>query len=209
MFWRLERTATYHQRFTALAGCFVSATDLLAQVTHQPATARTVLDASHRIKQESERLTHEIVEHVDRRLVTPFASDELHTLAVQLDQATRQVSEVAHHVAMAPRAVPSVVLGDLPAVVAMMQTLAGTVHHSIDALETPKIVPSAANDLAARAEHGVDDIETALAHLLTSECNPMDILWWKDVYDRLARAIKQGNAIAQAVRALAQKQHDV
>jgi uncharacterized protein Yka (UPF0111/DUF47 family) len=208
MMWRFEGLAFYHDRFVTLADQLVDATKLLAHLVGGTVSGDTATTMGHRIVETSGQQLHDIVDHVDRRLITPYASDELHTLATEFDRTIRETIEITHLLTNTARAKPSVVETDLRSLVVGMQSLASNAQECITALENPSRVPNAANSLAAQSEQGGEATEAALAHLFANPLDPTDVLWWKDVYERCARVLKHGTQIAHTVRALALKTHD-
>ena len=145
--------------------------------------AREILIA----EQEGDRITHDIIQRLNSTFVTPIDREDIYGLATQLDDIVDYIEEAADFLGLYKIEAP------------MEQALA-LADVLVDVLR-------AARRGAARALRGFKDLDKywieihrlendgdrisrdAVASLFANGIDPMVVIRWKDIFDRLERAI--------------------
>jgi uncharacterized protein Yka (UPF0111/DUF47 family) len=137
-------------------------------------------------EQNGDRITHAIIQRLNQTFVTPFDREDIYALASGLDDIVDFVEEVADFLGLykieAPMAqaqeqarILHLACGELSGAVACLRTLADPHHFTV-------AVNGFEND-------GDRVVREALASLFETGIDPMLVIRWKDIFERLEDAI--------------------
>ncbi len=192
----IGRDATYFNLFEASATNLVRAADLLDQLMatwpDRPQLPREILLC----EQEGDRITAEIVNRLNQTFVTPIEREDILDLATALDDVLDFAEEVADFMG----------LYKIEAPMEQAQRLA---HILLQATrQIAEATPMLRNfgDLAPytaeihRLENDGDRVvREAMAALFDTGIDPMVVIRWKDIYERLEDAIDAAERVANVL----------
>jgi predicted phosphate transport protein (TIGR00153 family) len=156
---------------------------------------RAVKDAEH----EGDRLTHEVVDLLNRTFVTPFDRDDMYRLAGAIDDVCDHVDEAAGNIVgygvtrvrEAARNQAGVILRaatKLQEAVALLEGFKDSQLH-LDALRELE-------------DEGDTLNRAAVSELFTTEQYPMAFIRWKDIHERLEEAVDACENAADVLEAI-------
>ncbi|MGZ8704868.1 MAG: DUF47 domain-containing protein [Aeromicrobium sp.] len=156
---------------------------------------REILDREH----EGDRITHDLIHHLQVRAFTPFDSRDVHKLASQLDDIVDLAEEVADFMGLYSVEAPTDQGVELAGILhcasrevaAAMRTL-----HDPPALRRHAVAIDRLEDEGDRVER------EALASLFQGGIDPMVVIRWKDLYERLEAAIDACDHVANTLNGL-------
>jgi predicted phosphate transport protein (TIGR00153 family) len=177
--------------FEEAAANVVRGADLLDQMlAHFPERSELARDIVI-CEQEGDRITHEIIQRLNQTFVTPFDREDILALASGLDDIVDYVEEVADFLSLyrieAPMAqaqeMAKVLLEATRAIAAAIPRLRslGDIHRytvEVNRLEN----------------EGDRMLRSALASLFERGIDPMMVIRWKDIFERLEDAIDSTEA---------------
>jgi len=192
----IGRDSTYFTLFEASATNLVRAADLLDQLMaswpERPQLAREVLLC----EQEGDRITADIINRLNQTFVTPIEREDIVELATALDDVLDFAEEVADFMG----------LYKIEAPMEQSQRLA---HILLQATrQISEAMPMLRNfgDLAPhtseihRLENDGDRVvREAMASLFDTGIDPMVVIRWKDIYERLEDAIDASERVANVL----------
>ena len=192
----IGRDSTYFNLFEASATNLVRAADLLDQLMgtwpDRPQLAREVLLC----EQEGDRITADIINRLNQTFVTPIEREDIVELATALDDVLDYAEEVADFMG----------LYKIEAPMEQSQRLA---HILLQATrQISEAMPMLRNfgDLAPhtseihRLENDGDRVvREAMASLFDTGIDPMVVIRWKDIYERLEDAIDASERVANVL----------
>jgi predicted phosphate transport protein (TIGR00153 family) len=169
--------------------------DMLRQWPEDGGLSRDILKA----EQEGDRITHDIIQRLNTTFVTPIDREDIHTLAIQMDDIVDYTEEVADFMGLyrieAPmdqaQALAEVLVKCCEQLYGLLQNLRGfkgLEHYWIE---------------IHRLENDGDRIyRDAVASLFADRVDPMVVIRWRDIFLRLERAIDATETSASIVEGI-------
>jgi predicted phosphate transport protein (TIGR00153 family) len=137
-------------------------------------------------EQEGDRITHDIIQRLNQTFVTPFDREDIIALASGLDDIVDFIEEVADFLT----------LYRIEAPMEQAQKMARVLHEAtraiaaaIPRLRTQKDIHHYTVEVNRLENDGDRMLREALASLFEQGIDPMMVIRWKDIYERLEDAI--------------------
>jgi predicted phosphate transport protein (TIGR00153 family) len=137
-------------------------------------------------EQEGDRITHDIIQRLNQTFVTPIEREDILDLASALDDIVDFIEEVADYLA----------LYRIEAPMDQAQDLARILHHAcrelnnaIPRLRTFGDIRHFTVEINRLENDGDRKVREALASLFETGIDPMMVIRWKDIFERLEEAI--------------------
>jgi predicted phosphate transport protein (TIGR00153 family) len=172
--------------------------DLLRGWPDHPELARDITIC----EQEGDRITHDVYHRLHSTFVTPLDREDIHALASSLDDIVDYIEEVADYLG----------LYRIEAPMHQAQQLAGVILHACREIAVAMPELRRAGDVSRhtveinRLENEGDRITRgAIASLFDDGIDPMAVVRWKDIYERLEAAIDSTERVANVLEGIALK----
>ena len=198
----LPRDEKYFDRFTDLANRIYES----AQVLDRFFTGETALSAAadqiKRLEHECDEISHEILRGIDRTFITPIDREDIHQLAVRLDDVIDLVDGTVRRVVLYKIGQPTELSKRLSAIVVQ------ATRELVDAVaELRKQKRVVAHCIRIKQFENEGDVayHEAVASLFTGDVEAIEVIKWKDVYDNLERTIDQCAAVAHVLESVVLK----
>jgi uncharacterized protein Yka (UPF0111/DUF47 family) len=188
----------------AAAGANVErATALLAELLEgwpeRGQLRHNLVDCEH----EGDRLTHDIVHHLHRRSAVPFESRDAHALALRVDDVVDYAEEVADVLHLYDVEAPmeqAIALGDV------LRTAGAEIAAALRAMPEPQALHPHVVRIG-ELERDADRIEReGIGSLFEGGIDPMVVIRWKDVFERLEEAADSCKRVANVLEGIAVKE---
>jgi uncharacterized protein len=193
------RDREFFDLFEEAGGNIVRAADLLEQMLRdypdKSDLARDILIC----EQEGDRITHDIIRRLNETFVTPIDREDIYALASALDDVVDFAEEVADYLG----------LYKIEAPMEQAQQLAKVLHQA--SRQISEVMPRLRGfqDISHytveinRLENDGDRItREAMASLFDDGIDPMVVIRWKDIYERLENAIDATEHVANIVEGI-------
>jgi predicted phosphate transport protein (TIGR00153 family) len=169
--------------------------ELLDRFPESTELIRRIKDREH----EGDRLTHEVVDLLNRTFVTPFDRDDMYRLASAIDDVCDHVDEAADNIALyGVRVVPN----EAKAQAAVILRSAIKLDEAVELLEGFKDSSAHLIELRELEDEGDRLVRDAVAGLFRSGQDPISILRWKDIYEQLEGAVDACENAADVLEAI-------
>ena len=156
---------------------------------------RRIKDAEH----EGDRLTHEVVDLLNRTFVTPFDRDDLYRLAGAIDDVCDHVDEAADNISLyGVRVIPP----DAKAQADVILRASIKLDEAVGRLDGFKDSRQQLIDLRALEDEGDRLVRDAIAGLFRSGQDAVSILRWKDIYEQLEDAVDAWESAADVLEGI-------
>jgi predicted phosphate transport protein (TIGR00153 family) len=180
------REREFFDLFEEAGANIVRASGLLERLLHEwpenGELAREVLDCEH----EGDRITHDIIQRLNQSFVTPIDREDIYALASALDDIVDYIEEVSDFLGVyriEATMDKAIELGEI--LHQAVRTLAG----AIPRLRTFKDIHHYTVEVNRLENDGDRVLREALAALFERGIDPMLVIRWKDVFERLEDAI--------------------
>jgi predicted phosphate transport protein (TIGR00153 family) len=195
----ISRDRQYFDLFEEAAGNIVRAADLLDQMLRSfPERAELARDILI-CEQEGDRITHDIIRRLNETFVTPIDREDIYGLASGLDDVVDYTEEVADYLG----------LYQIEAPMEQAQRLAHVLLQA--SRQIAEAMPRLRNfdDISHytvevnRLENDGDRItREAIASLFHGGIDPMVVIRWKDIFERLENAIDSTEQVANILEGI-------
>jgi predicted phosphate transport protein (TIGR00153 family) len=137
-------------------------------------------------EQEGDRITHDIIQRLNQSFVTPFDREDIIALASGLDDIVDYIEEVADFLGLYRIEAPMDQAQELATVLAQSCRAVASAIPRLRALKDIREFTVEVN----RLENDGDRIQReAIASLFERGIDPMMVIRWKDIFERLEDAI--------------------
>jgi uncharacterized protein len=193
------RYRDFHELFAKAGANVEQATGMLVELMDTWPESHGLRHELKELEHEGDRLTHELIKHLNLKAATPFPATDAHTLISELDDVVDYTEEVADFMGLYRVEAPTDQAIELTGIL-----------HSVGreiaaALANLPNLPQLRPHVVAldRLEDEGDRVErAALASLFEGGIDPMVVIRWKDIYERLEAAIDAGEHVGNALQGL-------
>src|SRR5579871_599978 len=167
---------------------------------------RAMPDAIRRIEQiehNADELTHDFVKKINAHHFTPMDREDLHGLTDRLDDITDAIKSVVGRMGVyhlpAPRHDLQNLVRMLITITYEMQSMIGMLRYGLDQMELHATIAGihaleSQSDMAFR--HALEDL------FADEQVEPRLLIKWKDIYERIEKAINLNEKLASYIQCL-------
>jgi hypothetical protein len=193
MFSLLPRDEKYFDRFNELAQRIHEAAGALNQFFSEEAPVAVVSEHVKRLEHECDQISHEILRRIDLTFITPLDRDDIHRLAVRLDDVIDLIDGTVRRLSLfkvTQPTPPSQRMADI------VLRITAELVLGVGALSARKGVIEHCIAIKKLENEGDAAYHDAVASLFTDQIPVIDVIKWKDIYENLERAIDACEAVA-------------
>jgi hypothetical protein len=198
----LPRDEKYFDRFTEMAQRIQEAARILDRFFRNEAAVATVVDQIKRLEHECDEISHEILRGIDRTFITPIDREDIHRLAVRLDDVIDLIDGTVRRLDVyniseptpAGRRLSEIIVqitGEMVEAVADLRKQKGVIEHCIR--------------MKKFENEGDVAYHEALGSLFRQTIPPIEVIKWKDVYEEMERCIDLCEAVAHVLESVVLK----
>ena len=158
-------------------------------------TLRDIKELEH----EGDRLTHDVIYLLNRTFVTPFDRDDMYRLASVIDDVCDHVDEAADNVEMYK---VKVIPEQAKEQARVIHRAAGKLDEAVQRLEGFQDSRRQLVALRTLEDEGDRIAREAVAQLFRSGQDPLSIIRWKDIHERLEEAVDACETAADVLEAI-------
>src|SRR3954449_3893030 len=164
----------------------VRAAGLLEQMLDQwPDHGETLRDVVV-CEQEGDRITHDIIQRLNQTFVTPFDREDIIALASSLDDIVDFIEEIADFLGLYRIEAP---MDQAVRMARVLREAVGHINQAIPRLRTLKDIHHFTVEVNRLENDGDRLHREAVASLFERGIDPMMVIRWKDIFERLEDAI--------------------
>jgi uncharacterized protein len=169
--------------------------ELLDRFPENAELIRRIKDREH----EGDRLTHEVVDLLNRTFVTPFDRDDMYRLAAAIDDVCDHMDEAADNIALyGVRVIPP----EAKAQANVILRASIKLDEAVGLLEGFKDSRQQLIELRELEDEGDRLVRDAVAGLFRSGQDPVSIVRWKDIHEQLEEAVDACENAADVLEAI-------
>ena len=183
--------------FEEAAGNVAKAADLLDQMLgtwpDRPELARQILIC----EQDGDRVTHEVIQRLNSTFVTPIDREDIIELASALDDVVDFTEEVADYFILYKIEAP---MEQAQRMAHILVEATRNIQQAVPRMRGFKDITHQTIEIHRLENDGDRVVREAVASLFDGGIDPMVVIRWKDVYERLEHAIDATEHVANVLQ---------
>jgi hypothetical protein len=169
--------------------------ELLEDWPESRARLADIREAEH----EGDRLTHEVINLLNRTFVTPLDRDDMYRLASAIDDVCDHIDEAADNIDLYEvRRVPTRAREQAD----VLYRAASRLHEAVELLESHGDSQRQLHALRELEDEGDRLSREAIADLFRTEQDPLTIIRWKDIHEQIEEACDACENAADVLEAI-------
>lgn len=163
------------------------------------------VDQSYEIKaieHDGDHVTHECIEMLHKTFITPFARDEIHRLISCLDDILDYIDEVSERLSIYKMTNMTEEAKDLVQVLHLISLEIAPILSKLHELKINHQTKEQIVKINALENRGDRIYLNALKTLFENSKDPIEIMKWKEIYDRMEDAIDGAEEVAYIVEGI-------
>ena len=198
----IPRDQEFFTLFDELAGHLATSAKLLRDLFDNPATVQEQVRAIKEVEHKADQLTHEINSRIDRSFVTPIDREDIHEMATRLDDVIDLVDGTARRVEIFKI---SGVREPARKLAALMVQAAEHLQRGVTGIRRPRDVQACAIEVKRIEEEADAMYHNAVGTLFVGNPDPIDVIKWKEIYDRLEQGVDSCMAVVNTLQSISIK----
>ena len=169
--------------------------EMLREYPERTELAREILIC----EQEGDRITHDIIQRLNQRFVTPIDREDIYELASALDDVVDYTEEVADYLGLYNIEAPMLQAQRLAHI--LLQSCR-QIAEAMPRMRTFKPLSHYTVEINRLENDGDRVTREAMAALFNDGIDPMVVIRWKDIYERLEAAIDSTERAANILESI-------
>jgi len=150
-------------------------------------------------EQDGDRITHDIIQRLNQTFVTPIDREDIYALASALDDVVDYTEEVADYLGLYKIEAPMSQAQDLAHV---LHAAARQISEAMPRLRGFKDISHYTVEINRLENDGDRITREAIASLFDNGIDPMVVIRWKDIFERLEEAIDATERVANILEGI-------
>ena len=150
-------------------------------------------------EQEGDRITHDIIRRLNQTFVTPIDREDIFAVASALDDVVDYTEEVADYLGLYKIEAPMSQAQELAKV---LQQCGRQIAEAMPRLRGFKDITHYTVELNRLENDGDRIVREAIASLFDNGIDPMVVIRWKDIFERLEDAIDSAEHVANILEGI-------
>jgi predicted phosphate transport protein (TIGR00153 family) len=163
--------------------------EMLIDFPERSALARDILIC----EQDGDRITHDIIQRLNQTFVTPIDREDIYSLASALDDVVDYTEEVADYLGLYKIEAP---MEQAQALAHVLHAAARQIAEAMPRLRGFKDISHYTVEINRLENDGDRITREAIASLFDNGIDPMVVIRWKDIFERLEEAIDATEHVA-------------
>lgn len=203
MFRLILREEKFFELFDEAANNILEGAKVLVQMTDEhDSDLQERWKRLEELEHVGDKITHQIIRKLNRTFITPIEREDIHGLAVALDDVMDLIEASAARMSLYKIKRPTEESGKLAQVILKS---AEEIVKAVSSLERMDDVMEHCIEIN-RLENMADDISReAIADLFDKEHDPMDVIKWKEIYETMETTTDRCEDVANIVESVALK----
>jgi predicted phosphate transport protein (TIGR00153 family) len=193
------RDREFFDLFEEAGGNILRAAALLEELLHDFPESNHLARDILICEQDGDRITHDIIQRLNQRFVTPIDREDIYELASALDDVVDYTEEVADYLGLYKIEAPMQQAEDLSKV---LHAAARQIAEAMPRLRGFKDISHYTVEINRLENDGDRITREAIASLFDTGIDPMVVIRWKDIFERLEEAIDATEHVANILEGI-------
>jgi uncharacterized protein len=198
----IPRDEKFFPMFNDVARILCQCADLVAQIFAEPSRLDELAVQVKDLEHAADEITHNVIVRIDRSFVTPLDREDIHLLTSRLDDVidlldgTVRRAQMFHITSAPPHAA---------ALADVLKRAANLIETAVRNMKKPKNMLDHTRSMKALEEEGDAIYAKAVGELFMGTPDPLHVLKWKELFDKLEEAIDQCDDVSNVLESIALK----
>ena len=198
----LPRDERYFDRFTDLAVRIRDAAGTLDRFFRGEAPVAATATEVKRLEHECDEISHQILRSIDQTFITPIDREDIHQLAVRLDDVMDLIDGTVRRIVLFQIDKPTPLAARFSRLIVQASTeLVEAVSH----LRKQKGVMEHCIQIKKLENEGDVAYGESIASLFRGQPNAIELIKWKEIYDTLELTLDQAEDVANVLESITLK----
>jgi len=198
----LPKDDRYFDRFTDLAVRIREAAGTLDRFFQGEAPVAATAAEVKRLEHECDEISHEILRTIDQTFITPIDREDIHQLAVRLDDVMDLIDGTVRRLSLFQIDKPTPLAARFSRLIVQASTeLVEAVSH----LRKQKGVMEHCIQIKKLENEGDVAYGESIASLFRGQPNAIELIKWKEIYDTIERCMDSSVAVAHVLESVVLK----
>jgi uncharacterized protein len=152
-----------------------------------------------RLEHACDELTHTVSTKLNKSFITPFDREDIYTMSSALDDIVDLIDDAA-------RAIIIFDVGEIKDYAhdfaGVLERMAEQLREIVSTLQKPKNITQRLVEIHRLENDGDDIYHSAVAELFREERNPLTVLKWKEIYEKLEAAVDRCENVANIIESV-------
>jgi uncharacterized protein Yka (UPF0111/DUF47 family) len=198
----LPRDEKYFDRFNDMSTRIHESARILMQFFSGESPVPGVAEQIKRLEHECDEISHEVLRGIDRTFITPIDREDIHQLAVRLDDVIDLIDGTVRRLVLFKITRPTPVSRKLSQTIV---EITGEMVEAVAALRGQKGVVAHCIRMKQLENQGDVAYHEAVASLFAEQTDPIEVIKWKDIYENMEGCIDQCEAVAHVLESVVLK----
>jgi uncharacterized protein len=152
-----------------------------------------------RLEHACDELTHTISTKLNKSFITPFDREDIYTMSSALDDIVDLIDDAAR----------AIIIFDVrnirdyaQDIAVVLEKMAEQLQAIVSTLQKPKNITQRLVEIHRLENDGDDIYHAAIAELFREESDPLTVLKWKDIYEKLEAAVDRCENVANIIESV-------
>lgn len=198
----IPRDNQFYDLFSQVASRMSGSAALLHELFKDPRKLEQNVAQIKTLEHEADNLTHDTIDRINRTFVTPFDREDIHALAGHLDEVVDLIDGCARRVSIfhiKESRQHGVILSEV------LVRATRCIEETVKKMKDPKAVTAANRQLKMLEEEGDALYHEAVEKLFISTTDAIEVMKWKELFDKLEDAIDQCEDVGNTLQSIALK----
>ena len=150
-------------------------------------------------EQDGDRITHDIIQRLNQTFVTPIDREDIYELASALDDVVDYTEEVADYLGLYKIEAP---MEQAQALATVLHACGRQIEQAMPRLRGFKDISHYTVEINRLENDGDRIAREAIASLFDGGIDPMVVIRWKDIFERLEEAIDATERVANILESI-------
>jgi predicted phosphate transport protein (TIGR00153 family) len=198
----LPREDQYFSLFSQMSAYIFDAARLLVEMLNDGGGSHKYGEYAQRIKSiehACDELTHTVSTQLNKTFITPFDREDIFVLSTALDDIVDLIDEAARAMVMFDVREP---MPHARHFADVLHRMAAQLNEIISVLAKPVGITPRLIELHRLENEGDDIYHTAIAELFREQTDPLTVLKWKEIYEKLEAAVVRCENVANIIESV-------
>ena len=199
----IPRDQEFFALFDELATHLSTAAKQLRELLEQPSRLQERIRAIKEVEHKADQLTYEINSRIDRSFVTPIDREDIHALSTRLDDVIDLLDGTARRIETFHMGAD--VKEPARRLAVLLTEATDHLQRGVKGIRRPADVNACAIEVKRIEEEGDAVYHAAIGELFSGKPDPLDVIRWKEIYDRLESAIDSCMSVVHSLQSISLK----